>query len=224
MAWRAPPFPAMLSSSMPIVMRDGNPCGLKSMSGVSPESVNGMSSAGQRRDRTPFWPWRDENLSPGTGLRLILSLMDAFSQSAPDDSPARSRTSSTIAVSDDLCRFTVCLPVLSSMIAQSASPGLILWPTSGRPSDPRLGSNSKPPSPPSAPSPRFPKLWQSGSPFRRISLRSIVVTVYTDAWPNPRSYELLFTIIASSMSYPVYEMTATTALVPIAYSSSANLS
>jgi hypothetical protein len=34
--------------------------------------VNGMSSWGHRRDSTPFCPWRVENLSPGTGLRLYL--------------------------------------------------------------------------------------------------------------------------------------------------------
>ena len=53
-----------------MVMRDGKPCGLNRMSGCNPDSVNGMSSAGHRRAITPFWPWRDENLSPGMGLRL----------------------------------------------------------------------------------------------------------------------------------------------------------
>ena len=77
-----------------MVMRDGKPCGLNKMSGVMPDSVKGMSSAGHsrestprghvsdpsrtrpghvlrgRKSSTPFWPWRDENLSPGMGLRL----------------------------------------------------------------------------------------------------------------------------------------------------------
>ena len=62
-----------------MVMRDGKPCGLKRMSGIIPVSEKGMSSAGHSRDMTPFWPWRDENLSPGIGLRLMRSLSVAFS-------------------------------------------------------------------------------------------------------------------------------------------------
>ena len=31
---------------LPIVIRDGKPCGLKMISGVIPDSVNGMFSAG----------------------------------------------------------------------------------------------------------------------------------------------------------------------------------
>ena len=34
-----------------------------------------MRWAVMRTDNTPFWPWRDENLSPTTGLRFIRSLI-----------------------------------------------------------------------------------------------------------------------------------------------------
>ena len=34
---------------MPMVIREGKPCGLKRMSGVTPPSVKGMSSCGQRK-------------------------------------------------------------------------------------------------------------------------------------------------------------------------------
>ena len=37
-------FPAILSISIPIVMRDGNAWGLMMMSGDMPESVKGMST------------------------------------------------------------------------------------------------------------------------------------------------------------------------------------
>ena len=48
----------------------GKACGLMMMSGVIPESVNGMSRSGHSCDRVPFCPCRLENLSPITGLRL----------------------------------------------------------------------------------------------------------------------------------------------------------
>jgi len=160
---------------MPIVMREGKPCGLNKMSGVMPDSVNGMSSVGHSRDITPFCPWRDENLSPGTGLRLYRSLMEALSHVALDESEASSRTSSTTAGSDDLCRLTVWRPVLSSTIVHRGSPFSTFIPTCGSPSAPRLGSKRL--ASPASPSPRLPKLWQRGSPLRRSSLRSMVVVV-----------------------------------------------
>ena len=64
--------------SMPMVIREGNACGLMMMSGVIPLSVNGMFSCGYSVDMTPFCPARDANLSPMTGLRLNLSLMPTF--------------------------------------------------------------------------------------------------------------------------------------------------
>ena len=88
----APALPAMLSSSMPIVIREGKPCGLNRMSGTRPDSEKGMSSAGHRRERTPFWPWREENLSPGMGLRLKRSLMKARWQGPECESPSTRRT------------------------------------------------------------------------------------------------------------------------------------
>ena len=62
-------FPAMLSMSMPMVMREGKALGLMMMSGVMPDSEKGMSIWGQSTLRTPFCPWREENLSPMIGLR-----------------------------------------------------------------------------------------------------------------------------------------------------------
>jgi hypothetical protein len=38
------------------------------ISGTIPVSVKGMSSCGQITDKTPFWPWRELNLSPITGF------------------------------------------------------------------------------------------------------------------------------------------------------------
>ena len=58
------------SLSWPIVMRDGIACGFTIMSGVIPSSVNGMSSCGNVRPITPFWPMRLENLSPTIGVRV----------------------------------------------------------------------------------------------------------------------------------------------------------
>jgi len=59
---------------MPIVMREGNACGLMMMSGTIPFSVNGMFTDGHKYPKTPFWPCLDENLSPIMGLRGILYL------------------------------------------------------------------------------------------------------------------------------------------------------
>lgn len=39
-----PLLPAMLSMSMPMVMRDGKACGLMITSGLMPDSLKGMSS------------------------------------------------------------------------------------------------------------------------------------------------------------------------------------
>ena len=44
-------LPAMLSISIPMVMRDGKACGLMITSGVMPLSVNGMSCCGLRAGR-----------------------------------------------------------------------------------------------------------------------------------------------------------------------------
>lgn len=71
----APAFPAMLSTNMPMVMRLGKACGLMMTSGCIPLSLNGMSIAGHFWEQTPFCPCRDENLSPITGERGILSVI-----------------------------------------------------------------------------------------------------------------------------------------------------
>jgi hypothetical protein len=52
-----------------MVMRDGMACGLTMMSGEMPSAVNGMSSCVYVMPQVPFWPWRDENLSPICGVR-----------------------------------------------------------------------------------------------------------------------------------------------------------
>ena len=53
-------------------------CGLINISGVIPDSVNGMSHSGHKTESTPFWPWREENLSPITGFRGKRNVMLAF--------------------------------------------------------------------------------------------------------------------------------------------------
>ena len=61
-----------------MVIREGKACGLMIKSGRIPvASAKGMSASGQGRERTPFWPWREENLSPTTGLRLIRKVTEA---------------------------------------------------------------------------------------------------------------------------------------------------
>ena len=82
---------------------------------MMPVSENGMSSHGHSRDMTPFWPWREANLSPGTGLRLKRSLMLARSHDESLASVPSRRTSSTTASSVYLCFLAVCRPVVESM-------------------------------------------------------------------------------------------------------------
>ena len=89
----APDLPAMLSTSIPIVIRLGNACGLMITSGWIPLSLNGMSTAGHFCEHTPFWPCREENLSPMTGERVIRSVMWIFwSSESPASDPARTRS------------------------------------------------------------------------------------------------------------------------------------
>jgi len=53
-----------------MVMRDGKPCGLNKMSGVMPDSVKGMSSAGHSRESTPRGHVSDPSRTrPGHVLR-----------------------------------------------------------------------------------------------------------------------------------------------------------
>lgn len=53
-----------------MVMREGKACGLMSRSGRMPvRAQNGMSTSGHCAPSTPFWPARDANLSPMTGVR-----------------------------------------------------------------------------------------------------------------------------------------------------------
>ena len=89
----APDLPAMLSTSIPIVIRLGNACGLMITSGWIPLSLNGMSMAGHFCEHTPFWPCREENLSPMTGERVIRSVMWIFwSSESPASDPGRIRS------------------------------------------------------------------------------------------------------------------------------------
>eukprot|EP00960_Hanusia_phi_P030336 748533-Hanusia_phi.AAC.2 len=65
-------FPPSISSSLPTVMREGNPWGFMMRSGQRPSSVKGMSSWGMMMPVTPFCPCLDENLSPSSGRRVVL--------------------------------------------------------------------------------------------------------------------------------------------------------
>lgn len=51
---RAPAFPAILSTNIPIVIRDGKACGLMMTSGCMPVSEKGMSIIGNFCEQTPF--------------------------------------------------------------------------------------------------------------------------------------------------------------------------
>ena len=80
----APAFDAILSRSIPIVMREGNAWGLMSISGRDPDfSMYGRSSSGQRNDRTPFCPCLELNLSPMIGLRSHRTVTDIFVSVCP---------------------------------------------------------------------------------------------------------------------------------------------
>ena len=92
---------------------------------------------------TPFCPWREANLSPGTGLRLMRSLIETFSQRASEPSEPSMRTSSTKAASDILWRLSEWRPVDSSTYAHSGSPCLTSAPIGGKPSAPSFFSNSR---------------------------------------------------------------------------------
>lgn len=69
----------MLYINIPIVILEGKAFGLIMISGVIPVSVKGISILGQSIDKTPFWPCRDENLSPMTGLLSNLSFIATLS-------------------------------------------------------------------------------------------------------------------------------------------------
>src|SRR5205823_4733344 len=66
---RDPTFPPICSRTWATVIRDGIAWGLMIRSGMIPCDVKGMSSCGAIRPITPFWPWRDANLSPSSGTR-----------------------------------------------------------------------------------------------------------------------------------------------------------
>ena len=68
-------FDAIISSSCPSVILLGIACGLIIMSGVMPSAVKGISSSGTISATTPFWPWRDANLSPSSGILSLLTFI-----------------------------------------------------------------------------------------------------------------------------------------------------
>jgi hypothetical protein len=62
-------------------------------SGCIPLSLKGMSIIGNFCEQTPFWPCREENLSPMTGERGIRSLIWIFCASvSPASPPAESKS------------------------------------------------------------------------------------------------------------------------------------
>lgn len=54
-----------------MVMREGMAWGLMMRSGTMPSRVKGMSSCVYVMPTVPFWPWRDANLSPTCGTRIV---------------------------------------------------------------------------------------------------------------------------------------------------------
>ncbi len=66
---REPTLPPIISRTWPTVIREGMAWGFSKRSGTTPDSVNGISSWGTIRPTTPFWPWREANLSPNSGIR-----------------------------------------------------------------------------------------------------------------------------------------------------------
>lgn len=67
-------------------------------SGCIPLSLNGMSIMGNFWEHTPFCPCRDENLSPMTGDRGILSLIWIFCASVSPASPPASEQGQPLAI------------------------------------------------------------------------------------------------------------------------------
>jgi hypothetical protein len=116
-----------LSSSIPIVIREGKACGLMIRSGRIPlDSAKGMSASGHGRESTPFWPWREENLSPTTGLRLMRMVTEArwrpaapeaeaaaAAEEGPEETP-QAVTRSTTATSSPFILAALALPVVES--------------------------------------------------------------------------------------------------------------
>ncbi len=61
------------------------------MSGQMPWSLNGMSACSTMSPTTPFWPWRDENLSPSSGRRVCrMSTLISSSEAEVLDTITRS--------------------------------------------------------------------------------------------------------------------------------------
>ena len=137
--------------SIPIVMRDGNACGLMMTSWVRPESVKGMSVAGHKIDITPFWPWRYENLSPITGLRRIRSVIATRRGVEPEPTPM-SLTRSIYAGSESFIWPTTISSVSSSNAHQRAPLFETANPTEGgsSSSSSEHSSSRAPPLPPPA--------------------------------------------------------------------------
>ena len=78
------PCPPSISSTWATVIREGIACGLIRRSGVTPSRVNGMFSWGTMRPMTPFWPWREANLSPSSGTRWLRTLtLTSFEMFSP---------------------------------------------------------------------------------------------------------------------------------------------
>merc|ERR1719419_987969 len=95
----APDFPAMHSTIMAMVIREGKPCGLKTMSGTRPDSLHGRSSEIHFLEQMPFWPALEANLSPTEAARGILRQMETLSLPRVPVSLPHSFTESTNATS-----------------------------------------------------------------------------------------------------------------------------
>ena len=80
-----PTFPAIISSTCPMVIREGIPWGLTTRSGVTPSAVKGMSHWSTSLPTTPFCPNLEQNLSPSSGILSSLTLtrtsLEPFSDS-----------------------------------------------------------------------------------------------------------------------------------------------
>ena len=97
----APALPAILSTSMPIVIREGKACGLIMTSGWIPLSLKGMSIIGHFCEHTPFCPCREENLSPITGDRGIRNVMLILCSSESPASEPRKQRFSVVSVGEE---------------------------------------------------------------------------------------------------------------------------
>ena len=135
-------LPSRHSTSWPIVMREGMAWGLMMMSGEMPSDVKGMSSCGSTIPITPFWPWRDESLSPILGMRSarVRTLTYRLPSLVVEVSTASTVAASLPFMISDLSRLTTRRASLPSQMSDV----LMVLPMSTSPCATRVPGSTRP--------------------------------------------------------------------------------